>query len=277
MLKFARKVRAWLFRDVTNALSKLRPHTPPATKAKSVNERDILARSAISALIPDMTVKNGPFSGMRFPTGRTSRHTYFPKIFGSYERETHEVIERICATPYDTIIDIGSADGYFAVGLAMRIPTATVHAFDPNTGAMNYLLQMAELNGVADRIQVGDFCDPAKLISLPKGNRALVFCDCEGYEKELFTTEVVEALKNHDVFVETHDLFDIEITPHLRNVFSDTHDLISITSIDDVQKAHLYNYQELSGFSLADKKLLLAERRQAAMEWFFFTPKTADA
>lgn len=249
---------------------------PAASKSANI-ERDAVTRSAISALIPDMVVKHGPFKGMKFPSNRTTRHTYFPKIFGSYERETHEIIERICETDYDTIVDVGSADGYFAIGLALRIPNARIFAFDPNERATRFLLQMAELNGVADRVQTGAYCDPSMLIDIPKGQRALVFCDCEGYEKELFNTEVINSLRRHDVFIETHDVFDIEITKLLRKNFSETHNLTSVSSIDDIQKAHTYDYSELSGYSLYDKKLLLAERRKAVMEWFFFESKEKGA
>jgi hypothetical protein len=45
-----------------------------------------------------------------------------PKLLGCYEAELHGVIACALNTTYDTIIDIGCAEGYYAVGLALHFP-----------------------------------------------------------------------------------------------------------------------------------------------------------
>ncbi len=136
---------------------------------------------------PDLTVKHGPFRGMRYPGRMAVGSTLVPKIIGCYERELHAVVETICANSYDIIVDIGSAEGYYAVGLALRIPQSIVFAFDCDSKAIQQCEIMAQINDIAERVLTGTFCSEATLSSLPLGRKALIISDCEGYEKELFT------------------------------------------------------------------------------------------
>ena len=223
--------------------------------------------------IPDLVVRHGPFRGMRYPQARSVGSTLVPKLIGSYEKEIHPFIDRICATPYTAIVDVGCAEGYYAIGLAMRISGATVYAFDTDTKAIALCRAMAELNGVSSRVVTGSFCSPETLASLDLGSRALIVCDCEGFEGTLFTRQTVGALADHDVLVELHDFLDIELSSSIREVFSETHDIHAVKSVDDLEKAHTYAYEELEGFDLARRKILLAESRPAVMEWFFMTPR----
>lgn len=227
-------------------------------------------------LFTDKTTRHGPFKGMEYPDFVSVGSALFPKLLGSYERELNPIIEEICSAGYSEVVDVGCAEGYYAVGLAMRIPEARVFAYDTSDKARAQCARMAELNGVKDRVEIRKFCAPEALCNLDLTRKALVVSDCEGYENILFTPEVVVSLARHDVLIETHDLFDITITSTLRKRFSKTHDLKVITSIDDVQKPHYYDYAELKGFDLKEKKILLGERRKAIMEWFFFTPKSSE-
>jgi precorrin-6B methylase 2 len=223
--------------------------------------------------IPDLVVRHGPFRGMRYPQARSVGSMVVPKLIGSYEKEIHPFLDRICGVPYTAIVDVGCAEGYYAIGLAMRISNATVYAFDTNIEAIVLCRAMAELNGVSDRLVTGEFCSPETLASLDLGSRALIVSDCEGYEGKLFTRPTVEALANHDVLVEVHDFLDIELSSSLREVFSETHEIHAVKSVDDVEKARTYVYEELEGFDLASRKILLAENRRAVMDWFFMTPR----
>ena len=154
----------------------------------------------------------------------------------------------------------------------MRIKTAKIFAFDTDTEAIRLCKAMAELNGVSERITTGSFCDADTLINLPLTEKALIFIDCEGYEKELFTKNNVPFLARHELLIEVHDFVDIEISSYLRKIFESTHSIQVISSIDDIKKAHLYEYKELEGLSLKAKKEILSEYR-SAMEWFYLKPR----
>ena len=234
-------------------------------------------REALDRLAADLTVRRGPFQGMRYPERTAVGSSFAPKLIGCYERELHPLFERIVNRPYRTIIDVGCAEGYYAVGLALRIPQAIVHAYDTDPLARSQCRKMAELNGVADRVIVGETFTPGDLVKFDFRGPGLIICDCEGYEKELFSQAAVDRLGDQDVLIEAHDFFDPEITPQLKARFAPTHDVEAIPSVDDYHKSRAYDYPELQGYSIDLRRILLGEYRTANMEWLFMTPKRSFA
>src|SRR5579859_5362525 len=59
-------------------------------------------------------VRSGPFAGMRYVDASIGS-AYLPKLLGIYERELHPVIEEACASRPGLIVDLGAAEGYYAV------------------------------------------------------------------------------------------------------------------------------------------------------------------
>jgi hypothetical protein len=226
-----------------------------------------------SQVIESKVVLNGPFKGMRYPKTKSIGSALYPKLIGSYERELHGVVERICSTGYTEIINIGCGEGYYAVGLARRIPSATIFAFDIEPEAMRLTKEMALLNGAEKQIQIGAFCSPNYLGNFPFTRRGLIVCDCEGFELQLFNAINLENLKSCDMLIETHDFIDINISTYMLDLFSKTHDVLVVKSIDDLEKAKTYQFYEAASFSLSLRKALFAEGRPAIMEWLFLTAR----
>jgi ribosomal protein L11 methylase PrmA len=172
-------------------------------------------------------------------------------------------------------VDVGCAEGYYAVGFAMRLPHAAVLAFDTDPRARALCLGMAQLNGVAARVKVGGLCDEQTLLSLPLGARALVISDCEGYELALFSTRVAGALAQHTLLIEVHDYVDEELGDKLKRRFEPTHHLAVFESIDDRRKVAGYDHAALEPYDLSMRRRLLTERRAWIMQWFLLTPRAA--
>ncbi len=221
----------------------------------------------------DFTVKSGVFSGMKYPELKSSSGALSPKLFGLYEKEIQPVIEKICRDNYTEIVNIGCAEGYYAVGLAMRISTAKVFAYDINKEAIRLCEKMAKLNNVDKRIITGSFCDVETLKSIPFTKKGLIICDCEGYEKELFVEELIPFLTGHDLLIEIHDFIDINISSLICQRFEKTHEIETIQSVDDIKKAQTCFCEELDDYDLETRKTLLAEHRPAIMEWFYMQPR----
>ena len=132
-------------------------------------------------------VLSGPFAGMKY-IDKSAGSSLTPKLVGSYENELHGVLSQILANTYDTVVDVGCAEGYYAVGLAMRLGgTPAIYAYDTNRGAQAQCSELLAKNSAQNKVIIAGFCDSAKLQSIVQG-RALVFCDCEGYEIELLQT-----------------------------------------------------------------------------------------
>lgn len=151
-----------------------------------------------------LTVLEGPFRGMRYPKRSLLNRDGIPLLFGTYELELHPVIEEVASNRYDCIVDVGSAEGYYAVGLALRTKTP-VHAFDCEPRERHYLREMARLNGVGELVRTGSWCDPKVLSRLVGGHRCLVISDCEGFEFDLFNDECAAAARASDLIIELHE------------------------------------------------------------------------
>jgi|SRR5579871_1253899 len=150
----------------------------------------------------DYTVQSGPFRGMRYSRAAVQTRHATPNLLGTYERQLYPLLEE-AAINCDLIVDIGSAEGYFAVGLA-RLTGKPVVAFDVNGNERQMGKEMATLNQVDHLVTVDQWCSSATLADLTRGKRALVFCDIDGGEFNLFTPDAVSALTGCDIFIELH-------------------------------------------------------------------------
>lgn len=211
---------------------------------------------------------------MRYPdsvTGQGSR--LLPKLLGSYKSELHTVIDALCQTPFDCIEDIGCAEGYYAVGFAMRCPSARLQGHDLNMAALEHCRELACANGVAQRVTLGGAITTADLLQLSHQDLVLVVCDCEGFEKHFFTPESALALRSAHVLVEMHDCFDLQISTLLVHAFAVTHDVEVISSVPDLFKPRTSMWPELASFDLQIRFQILNEDRPDIMELSVFSPK----
>ncbi|MFN3759511.1 MAG: hypothetical protein ACK4SF_09855 [Algoriphagus aquaeductus] len=214
-------------------------------------------------------VRRGPFKGLKYPFKSSVHSTFFPKLLGYYEFEIQKSIEDLSSNSYSLIVDVGCAEGYYAVGLARLFPDSTLLAYDLLPEAREKTEKLARANGieVSEKFQIKDACLPDDLLSLNPEFRHLIFSDCEGFEAELFTTEVIKHLRNSDFIIEVHDFIFPGISDELTARFAETHKVKIVQSIDDTFRYRFVEDAELLTFSLSDQIKLLAEKRPSQMEW----------
>jgi precorrin-6B methylase 2 len=87
----------------------------------------------------------------------------YPKLLGTYEKELQPVIERLCAKGYLWIIDVGAAEGYYAIGMALRCEDAHVVAFESVETGRQLIRQLAQLNRIENKVEIHGHCDPGIL------------------------------------------------------------------------------------------------------------------
>jgi hypothetical protein len=175
----------------------------------------------------DRRVADGPFRGMHYRVNAVGS-VWAPKLLGTYERELHSLVERLPIERYERILNVGSAEGYYSVGLAMRLKNqqrTRVVAYDTDDRARVLAKQLAEDNGVTGLVEVRTLCNHAELNSFD-GQRILVLCDIEGGERELLDPVAAPALRSFDMLVEVHDGDGPpEIEDLLRQRFAATHEV----------------------------------------------------
>ncbi|MEB2779810.1 hypothetical protein U3A58_05340 [Algoriphagus sp. C2-6-M1] len=225
-------------------------------------------------LISD-SVKNGPFKGLKYPFLSSLHSTLFPKLLGCYEFELHEILDKVFQKTYCSILDIGCAEGYYAVGLARKFPDSIIYAADINPEAREKTRVMASSNGVlmSDRFRILEEVTTDFLLQLDPAQRHLIFSDCEGYEASLISDEVIAHLSKSDFIVEMHDFISPGISDVLTKRFEHTHSIQLIKSIDDVYRYREIQNPEILKLPIKDQINILAEKRPTQMEWIFCEPK----
>lgn len=177
-------------------------------------------------------VISGPFAGMKYVDGSVGSQ-YWPKLFGTYEVELDELWPELDRAEFDRVVDVGAAEGYYAVGCARRWPEARVIAFETEEEGRRLLAGMAGLNGVADRIEIHGRADVSVLReafgrnSNGSGTRVLCIMDIEGGERELCDPALIPALGTAHLLVETHEFAVPGINDLLKNRFARTHDALA--------------------------------------------------
>lgn len=161
-----------------------------------------LAAQFISAF--GLTVRYGPFKGMRYTPAAARDRLVICKLLGTYENELHPVLEAVAPDTYDCIVDVGCAEGYYTTGFALRT-NSRVFGFDVARAELALAAQLAQENGVGKQVTLEGWCDSHRLAKISSTHkRPFILSDCEGYETELFAEEVIPRLKSSDLLIELH-------------------------------------------------------------------------
>ena len=224
--------------------------------------RSELVSNTISAKTGDRVV-SGPFKGMHYGV-RASEGSRSARLLGVYEASLAPAIEEAVARAYRVVVDVGSAEGYYAVGLALRLPQARVLARDDNPAAQALCRALAELNGVADRVEIGGRMDHADF-DLCLAQPTLVVCDIEGAEDQLLDPLRAPGLARADILVECHDAMQPGLTDRIAARFAASHDITRIGRALDTSALPAW----MEDWSDLDRLVALWEWRAGPTPWLW--------
>ena len=209
----------------------------------------------------------GPFAGMEY-VSVAAEGALMPRLLGTYECELHPHLAAITAEGVDCVIDVGCAEGYYAVGLARAMPQVTVYAHDIEEKARVACADLAARNGVSDRVIVGGEFKPQDFQAFA-GRRVLVMVDAEGAEVDILQPELGPALAQMTIIVETHDVYRADALATIRGRFEATHDIVQV----DTGTKHLTGPPWLLDFNHLDQLLAVWEWRHRPTPWLVMRPK----
>jgi len=160
------------------------------TKAMAALEKAFskLRRKRISRQIFEQnaaTVQHGPFKGLKLGgDAHTSSGNLGAKTCGLYEQG---VIARIMELgPFDDVVNLGAADGYFSLGVLVAGVAKRSICFEMDEQGRAAIARNAQANGVADRVEIRGLADDSTGAILAEvgfeAGRGLVICDIEGAE-----------------------------------------------------------------------------------------------
>ena len=222
----------------------------------------------------DRTVQYGPLKGYKIPEeshwGGLARPSM---LLGLYEQEVVNVLLKH-AEKRDVFVDVGAADGFFAVGLVACGIFKRSYAFEINANGRQVIKKSSEINGVPHSVSVSgrfdkDFVAKADELDL---SRSVVLIDVEGDEFNLLDSPLIEQLRGAVVVVELHDFHfaDGEALKSALYARLKTHfELTTITTgAREVPRSEL-----LDAMSDNERWLLCSEGRARRMEWLIALPR----
>lgn len=239
----------------------------------------VLCPSVINRLITKRTnlrVVTGPFEGMRY-VAESAGSVWAPKILGIYEKELHEFVHQIIQSRPQYIIDIGAAEGYYAVGLARALPKCQIVAFEMDPTAREALKNLITLNSVEDRVTVLGNCDSTSLLqALSDHPGATIICDAEGSEAELLNPACIAPLRWCPILVELHKTRKPQIDTVVKSRFASTHVIKSVLQVNRSYKDLQLNRFTTFWIPRPYLENTVNEFRQPweeQMEWLWMVPR----
>jgi len=213
-------------------------------------------------------VQSGPFAGMRLDVEALPVHVA-PKLLGTYENELHPAIEAAISRKPEVILNVGCAEGYYAVGFALRLPEATVHAFDADPKARRATARNAALNRVGDRVHAAGVLQAEGLEPFLRLGRALVVMDCEGAEAHLLDPLRAPSLVAANILVEVHPGVAPEAGATITDRFAATH------AANRIEQAELQERVMTAPpvLSIPDLRIAVDERRDEDIFWLVLVPR----
>jgi len=213
-------------------------------------------------------VISGPFKGLKFK----QRFPTKPMLLGVWEKEISFIWNSLQMPMY--IIDIGAAEGFYAVGLAKKYPKKKIYAFEMNPPTKRLLETVISDNSVTN-IETHGKCEYEDLRDFgTKLEDSLIIMDCEGFEIELLKVESPSIFKKAHIVVELHEMYSPGCTKILKERFLPTH------VVSELRGKHRYieDWPAQLKFLrlLFPEKLLLQfmdEGRPYPMNWLYMKPR----
>tara|TARA_E500000331_G_C17222802_1_gene698921 strand:+ start:339 stop:1148 length:810 start_codon:yes stop_codon:yes gene_type:complete len=267
-MNFHEKIRRDLIADL---------ETESTDKVAQLNNSMRLLAKWRSILIQNTVLQNegtlilgGPFKGMQF-LEQSSEGCHIAKLLGCYEQPLFQHIETAISSKFTTVLNIGCAEGYYAVGMARRMPSSEIFAFDTNEQAQQTCQTLAVANGVSDRIQIGGHFEPEHFDRF-QDQQTLVLCDIEGAELELLQPSQTKSLRHKFIIVESHECLRPGLTETLISRFEGTH---YVTQVNDSGTREIpYTPQWFNNLSHLDQLLATWEWRSGPTPWLVMEPKS---
>lgn len=218
-------------------------------------------------------VAHGPFAGMQLP-----QETWWgtkdacSKLLGVYEKQVQDELV-LLAPGTSLLIDIGAADGYFAIGAVRSGLYQRAICFEISERGRQRLRANAEMNGVAGNIEIQGEANVETLAPILANNdNGVILCDIEGAEFELLSPEILESARRFHWIVELHDRFIANGEERKSALLGRAKTLFDSRVIRSAD-IPIGAFRELDMFNDTQRLLAFNEGRGAAMEWLVLTPR----
>ena len=223
----------------------------------------------------NLTVQQGPFTGLRY--ARPEGNAVSAKLLGLYEKELYSIFAELQDTAPWTVLDIGSAEGFFSLGLARFSSVRRVISFEMLEAARQLQTANARLNRLEDKVALHGECTDeqlqAALSEINLDEKLFVLCDVEGCEGVLLDPGNHPRLKAAHILVEVHDILQPGIASLLTGRFEHTHTIHRIDAVP--RKCSDYPYAAWHRHFFKDfyYECVVSDLRPEGMFWYWMVPR----
>ena len=220
----------------------------------------------------------GPFAGMKIsPTGWWDQTDLASKILGFYEAEVLDVLLRLDKARYPYFVDLGAADGYYAIGAAYSGMFRKSFCFEMSAQGRAVIQTNAALNQVSESMEVFGYADSDFDKALPQidPSTMVLLVDIEGGEFALFSDVVVERLKDATILIELHEFMVDDGAAKLDALIGRLQKHFKIGWLTTTAR-DLSGFECLQALNDTDRWLLCSESRARLMKWVVCEPLSAD-
>jgi hypothetical protein len=229
--------------------------------------RERLALSLAERL--NYTVINGPFKGMKLiPGSHWNSGDIASQLFGLYEEELENILEKELSKKPDIVINIGAGDGFYLVGIKRRLSDARAIGYEINELSRQRCMALAAFNSVDIEVH-GEMSIDDISLELKDAKNALVFCDVEGAEIAFCEMNMKDACPNATFIIECHDFLVPGVTQALKEKFQETH------TVEEIFEGgrNPNKFELLGNLNSFDKSIICCEFRGGPQNWMYATPK----
>jgi hypothetical protein len=267
----SRSLRSVVGRASVSALWKLLGSVK-SLEDKMIERAIIIRRRQIERRMGDLLghrVAYGPFRGLQLGAHSWWGVDRAGMLLGLYEKE---ILDRFDGLPasHRTFIDLGAADGYYALGALVSDRFDHCYCYEACEQALERLAQNARLNQVADRLSIlglakPDFWKDLQGIGVDL-SKAVMVVDIEGGEFNLLDSSTLEAFRGAVIFVELHEFFRADGREAVIELKRRAEKHFRIEEFSSGPR-DLSNFPEISTFRDDDRWLICSEGRPRPMTW----------
>mgnify|MGYP001177709065 CR=1 FL=1 len=219
-------------------------------------------------------VKFGPFKGLKL-----SKNCAWGKLdlgsqcLGLYEKQLLSEIEKIKPKEFSNFINIGAADGYYAIGMLMSKKIQRALCFEKSIKGRNSIIENWKLNNCVGKLEIQNKADEKNLLKLPKRflDKALIIIDIEGDEFDILSKNVLETIRNTTIIIEIHNWVEDFLFKY-QTLLETANNFFNIQIIKNTSR-NTYNSNKLREFTDDNRLLISSEHRPCLMRFLKFSPK----
>ena len=241
-------------------------------KIDPIDMRRLILSNKIDQLF-NSTVKYGQFQGLRLISkswwGASDRASI---LFGLYEQEVLNSLKNI-PSRYKYFIDLGAADGYYAIGVLISGLCKKSYCFEISEKGREIIKENAIINNVLDSIEIRGIAKQNFYESIPLNEieESILFIDIEGGEFEILNKASFSVFKKSIIFIELHDWFYDDGDEKLKELKLSAGKTHAISEII-MKSRDLSIYEELKTYPDNDRWLICSEGRGQLMTWLRLDP-----